>query len=226
MRRILLFAVSVLITGFPFYAGGQIPERTMFQPGTYGFGPYIQSSIPPAAVPSLPAADSDETDSTPASSESVPEGEKDDLRTEWEKAFAPQQLEPHVNAPAPLVPPAAKPEAQPIYVPHLAFAYDKKTQQFRLTPYEGGYAASPAEFPRALSPLHNYFASPYSASQIFPQVRYMSYYEPDPVILPAAIKQRWLRFMQNDQPIPIPSPPQPETPRAPRSRDRITSRSR
>ena len=129
----------------------------------------------------------------------------DDSRTEWEKRFSPQIAEPM----------AAQPLPPPYEVPHLTFVYNHWTGRFHVVPYEPGYAANPSAFPVQTSPLHIWVSSKSSAAQPSPQVQYMSYHDPDPVILPAEIRLRGSRFsapLTQLQPMPLPVP-RPESAR-------------
>jgi hypothetical protein len=130
------------------------------------------------------------------------EGEEtDDSTTEWEKKFSPQTTA--------VLPPS---QPQPYEVPHLTFVYNHWTGRFNIAPYEPGYAANPSAFPKQTSPLHIWVSSKSSASQPSPQVPYMSYYDPDPAILPAEIRLYGTKLAANlamqpqIQPMPLPMP--------------------
>ena len=195
MRRTVSIVVCVFMVGFCAGLKAQIPERALFQPGSFAM-PYYHQVQPPAAVSTLPAMV--ETTGTDEEGE-----EEEDGRTEWEKTFSPQVGVPMV---APPLPP-------PYEVPHLTFTYNHWTGRFHVVPYEPGYAANPAAFPRQTSPLHIWVSSRSSAAQPHPQVPYMSYYDPDPVILPAEIKLHGSKFsapFTQLQPVPMPVP-RPET---------------
>ena len=205
MRRTISIIVCVLMAGF--YAGlqAQIPEYVQFQPGSYAV-PHrsFQRAVPVNTSVAPAQADTEEA--------------SDSSKTEWEKKFSPQTIEP---APAP---PA-------VYeVPHLIYVYNHWTGRFHVTPYEPGYAANPSAFPVQTSPLHIWVSSKSSAAQPSPQVQYMSYYDPDPVILPAEIQLRGSKFsgvFTQLQPMPLPVP-RPETARSisPPARTRIGERLR
>ena len=189
--------VSLIVCIFmAYYAGlnAQIPENAQFQPGSYAI-PY-QRPVPfNPAVSSSAAADEDEEEEEAT--------DDDDSQTEWEKKFRPQTTAP--PPPAPLPP--------PYEVPHLQFVYNHWTGRFHIAPYEPGYAANPSAFPVQTSPLHIWVSSKSSAAQPRPQVPYMSYYDPDPVILPAEIRLRGSKLaapFSQIQPIPLPVP-RPET---------------
>jgi hypothetical protein len=188
MRRTVYIVVCVLVACF--YAGlnAQIPENAQFQPGSYAVPYHRPTQLAPYESP-VASADEDEE-------------EADASQTEWEKKFSPQtEISP---------PPVSLP---PYEVPHLQFAYNHRTGRFHITPYEPGYAANPSAFPIQTSPLHIWISSKSAASQPSPQVPYMSYYDPDPVILPAEIRLRGSRLaapFTQIQPIPLPVP-RPET---------------
>ena len=193
MRRTVSVCVCVLLTGYYVGLNAQIPERASFQPGSYAMPYYYRSvqQFPMAAV----AVKTDD--------ENAEEG--DDSKTEWEKKFSPQIIEPM----------AAQPLPQPYAVPHLTYVYNHRTGRFHIAPYEPGYAANPTAFPTQTSPLHIWVSSKSSSAQLNPQVPYMSYYDPDPVILPAEIRLRGSKFsglFTQMQPIPLPLP-RPETAR-------------
>ena len=205
MRRIISVIVCVSMAGFYASLNAQISERAQFQPGSYAI-PYQQQAAQPYALPATAAADSEEGEET------------DDSRTEWEKKFSPQITEPVQMQPLP-----------PYEVPHLTFVYNHWTGRFHVAPYEPGYAANPAAFPTQTSPLHIWVSSKSSAAQPSPQVPYMSYYDPDPVILPAEIRLRGSRFsipFTQAQPMPLPVP-RPESARPVKpSRTRVGERVR
>ena len=206
MRRTISVIVCVLMAGF--YAGlqAQIPERVQFQPGSYAVPHRGFQRVVPVNAPIAPAqANADEAD--------------DSAQTEWEKKFSPQTIES-----VPTAPPAT------YEVPYLTYAYCQWTGRFHITPYEPGYAANPSAFPVQTSPLHIWVSSKSSAAQPHPQVQYMSYYDPDPVILPAEIKLRGSKFsaaFTQLQPMPLPVP-RPETAQiiTPPARTRIGERLR
>jgi|GEM_PF-2287763 len=193
MRRTVSIIVCVLTTGFCAGLNAQIPENPLFQPGSYAI-PYHRPVQPPVVPHVLPTV-------ADAVNEDGEDGE--DLRTEWEKKFSPQIAEPM----------AAQPLPPPYEVPHLTFVYNHWTGRFHIAPYEPGYAANPSAFPIQTSPLHIWVSSKSSASQPRPQVQYMSYHDPDPVILPAEIRLRGTKFaapFTQLQPMPLPVP-KPET---------------
>jgi hypothetical protein len=113
------------------------------------------------------------------------------------------QFSPHVE-------PASEQSAmQPYEVPHLTYVYNHWTGRFHITPYEPGYAANPDAFPVQTSPRNIWIAHKSSSQQLNPQVPYMSYYDPDPVVLPAEIRLRGSRFaapLTQLQPLPLPVP--------------------
>ena len=211
MRR--TSCVFVLAAGFSaaLFCGGlnaQIPENTQFQPGSY--------ALPYHAVPqSVQLSVASDADATLANGEDM----DDSSQTEWEKKFSPQVMAPASAVPLPVQ-----------EVPHLTFVYSHWTHRFHVVPYEPGYAANPAAFPVQTSPLHVWVSSSSSASQPSPQVQYMSYYDPDPVILPAEIRLRGSRFaapLTQLQPMPLPVP-RPETAQflSPPARTRLGERFR
>jgi hypothetical protein len=206
--------------GFYSNLNAQIPEGVQFQPGSY-MVPYRSVQPQKAANPAIAntigiaeALDALDEDN----------GEADDSTTAWEKKFSPQ-----VIAPAP----TTMPMPQPYDVPHLTFVYNHWTRRFHIAPYEPGYAANPAAFPIQTSPLHVWVSSAASGAQPNPQVPYMSYYDPDPVVLPAEIRLYGTKIAANlalqpqIQPMPLPSPrPDMAQPVAPPARTRVGERIR
>ena len=190
MRRTVSVIVCVLMAGLHTGLNAQIPENPWFQPGSFAV-PYDRPIQPPVAVIASPTVNDTASE----------EGEEpDDQRTEWERRFSPQITEP--MAAHPLPPPYEE-------VPHLTFVYNHWTGRFHVVPYEPGYAANPSAFPTQTSPLHIWVSSKSSSAQQSPQVQYMSYHDPDPVILPAEIRLRGSRFsgpITQLQPIPMPMP--------------------
>ena len=211
MRRTIFVIVCTAMAGFCTGLKAQIPERALFQPGSYAV-PYrsFQRAVPVNSVPNVervPTVRADE------------EAADDSSQTEWEKQFSPQTMEP-----SPAAPPAT------YEVPYLTYVYNHRTGRFHITPYEPGYAANPSAFPTQTSPLHVWVSSKSSASQPSPQVQYMSYYDPDPVILPAEIRLRGSKFgasLTQLQPMPLPAP-RPETAQiiSPPARTRLGERIR
>ncbi|MDR0328300.1 MAG: hypothetical protein LBI05_08405 [Planctomycetaceae bacterium] len=202
MCRIVSVIVCVVTLGF--YAGlnAQIPEGAQFQPGSYMI-PYRSVQRPQTENFSV-VNPSHSMEEAIDALENDDEEESDDSTTEWEKKFSPQTILP------PPLPPQLQP--QPYEVPHLTFVYSHWTGRFHVAPYEPGYAANPAAFPKQTSPLHIWTSSKSSASQLSPQVPYMSYYDPDPIILPAEIQlygsrlAAHLAHQPQIQPIPLPVP--------------------
>ena len=204
MRRIVV--VCVLMAGFCTGLHAQIPENVQFQPGSFAL-PYRQHQNPADALTNT--LDSAGEDGTIA----------DNSETEWEKIFSPQTV-----SLLPLVP------AQPYEVPHLTYAYNRWTGRFHIVPYEPGYAADPSAFPKQTSPLHIWVSAKSSASQPSRQIPYMSYYDPDPVVLPAEIQMHSFKLMSprtKIQAIPLPVPkPATAQPVAPPARTRLGERLR
>jgi len=202
MRRTVFAFICIVTAGICTGLNAQIPENIMFQPGSYAV-PYrtFQQPVPMPVTPTAEYAG--------------------DSQTEWERRFSPQMT-------APAGEPVFMP--QPYEVPHLTFVYNHWTGRFHIAPYEPGYAANPSAFPVQTSPLHVWVSSKSSGANPNPQVPYMSYYDPDPVVLPAEIRIRGLRsFSPQAQIDPLPLPvPRPATaePIRPPARTRIGERIR
>jgi len=198
MRRTVSIIVCVLFSGFCAGLDAQIPEGAQFQPGSYGV-PYRSVQSPATAKPAAVNTATMEEALDALDNEGE---EADDSTTAWEKKFSPQTT---VALPVPQQP-------QCYEVPHLTFVYNHWTGRFNIAPYEPGYAANPAAFPKQTSPLHIWVSSKSSAAQPSPQVPYMSYYDPDPVILPAEIRLYGtkiaadLAMQPQIQPMPLPVP--------------------
>ena len=203
MRRTISLIISLcLVSGsLCVKLNAQIPESAMFQPGSYATR-YQPAMTPNAVLASKPA-------------------QEDEHMTEWEKKFAPQtDSSATASVPAP----------QPYEVPYLTYTYCHWKRTFHVAPYEPGYAASPSEFPVQTSPLHVWVSRKSSAGQPRPQVNYMSYHDPDPVILPAEIRIRGSRFLTpltqaQAMPMPVPKPATAH-PVGPPARTRIGERIR
>ena len=209
MRRTFFVVVCVLMAGFCVGLNAQIPENAQFMPGTFA-RPYRPVQSPVATTAAVDVIDADEI-------------EADDSETEWEKRFSPQTVTSPAPAPLP-----------PYEVPHLTFVYNRWTGRFHVVPYEPGYAANPSAFPVQTSPLHVWVSAKSAASQPRPQVPYMSYYDPDPVILPAEIRMHSLKLasamsesITQMQPMPLPVPrPATAQPVSPPARTRLGERLR
>ena len=202
MRRTIF--VCVLMAFFCAGLNAQIPERVLFQPGSYAESWSSQRAVPVGVSPRVAAVKADGKEVG------------DTSKTEWEKRFSQQVLE-------------AVSEA-PYEVPYLTYVYNHWTGRFHLAPYEPGYAANPSAFPKQTSPLHIWVSSKSSAAQPSPQVPYMSYYDPDPIILPAEIRIRGSRFgamLTKTEPMPLPVPkPEAAQPLAPPAKTRLGERLR
>ena len=206
MRRTVSIIVCVFVAGFCASLNAQIPESVQFQPGSYAV-PHrsYQRMLPVNVSPSVVAAPAEDAD--------------DASKTDWERQFSPQ-----------ITTATAAASPMPYEVPHLTFVYCHWTGRFHITPYEPGYAANPSAFPKQTSPLHIWISSKSSAAQPSPQVPYMSYYDPDPVVLPAEIRYRGSRFgamLTQNQPMPMPvAKPETAQPLAPPARTRLGERMR
>ena len=185
MRRTVSVIVCVLSGVFCTGLNAQIPENVLFQPGSYAVPYQTYQQAVAVKVPESETASATE--------------DADDSQTAWERRFSPQTTATAGAGPAP----------QPYEVPHLTFVYNHWTKRFHIAPYEPGYAADPSAFPGQTSPRHIWISSKSSASQPSPQVQYMSYHDPDPVVLPAEIRLRGSRFftpLTQAQPMPMPVP--------------------
>ncbi|MDR3198588.1 MAG: hypothetical protein LBU34_12040 [Planctomycetaceae bacterium] len=177
MRLTSFGIVLVLVTSFFADQGNaQIPERVLFQPGSYAFGPYY--SVPSAEV-ARPVVLSAEA--VPAEEAPKPEDNADENKTEWETTFGVE--EPQQENETVLNETGVSVSSNLTTVPYLAYHRDPLTHRIHVVPYQPGYAAEPEAFPEHQSKLNLLLSTLPSREQNRPQVQYASYYDPDPVII-------------------------------------------
>lgn len=150
----LVFALAAAF--FTARTHAQIPERILFQPGSYAYGSYGQ----PAAEVSL---DESVVDESP--------------QTDWEEQFGgkKEKVETEIAGEASTV--VRKP------VPYLAYHRSPWTGRTHVVPYEPGYANSPDEFPVHQSGFNRWISTLPCRTQNTKQIKYAGYHDPDPVIV-------------------------------------------
>ncbi|MDR2438030.1 MAG: hypothetical protein LBE12_01495 [Planctomycetaceae bacterium] len=172
MRLTSFGIVLVLVTSFAADQGNaQIPERVLFQPGSYAFGPYYSAISTDVAEPvvlpidAVPAEESTETEN----------------KTEWETTFGVE--EPQQNNKTNLIQTGSFISLKPTTIPYLAYHRDPLTHRIHVVPYQPGYAADPEAFPKHQSQLNLWLSTLPCREQNHQQVQYADYYDPDPVII-------------------------------------------
>ncbi|MDR2115180.1 MAG: hypothetical protein LBP87_02240 [Planctomycetaceae bacterium] len=188
MRLTSFGIVLVLVTSFWANQGNaQIPERVLFQPGSYAFGPY--HSTPSAGIAQQPVAlptDSAAVNSAvveSATAEKSPETENnsEENKTEWETTFGVEESQQENETD--FIESGLSISSNPTTVPYLAYHRNPITHRIHVVPYQPGYAAEPETFPKHQSKLNLLLSSLPSREQNRPQIQYASYYDPDPVIV-------------------------------------------
>ena len=169
--RLRCFGIVLVVTASVLAgrAAAQIPEHALFQPGSYAYGPYTQAS------PSIPVMTQKVLVEVPV--ESLETEADDTPKTAWETNFTVEQQETtlvEVEVPVPVKVKTA---------PYLAWHRDPITHRIHVVPYQPGYAASPDEFPKHQSKLNLFLSSLPCRTQDRAQVKYASYYDPDPEIV-------------------------------------------
>ncbi|MDR2757450.1 MAG: hypothetical protein LBC20_17285 [Planctomycetaceae bacterium] len=183
MRLTSFGIVLVLVTSFLADQGNaQIPERVLFQPGSYAFGPYYSVPSAEAAQPvalltnAVPAEEPlEEPDNN------TEENSTEENKTEWETTFGVE--EPEQENEIGLTQTGVFISSKLVTVPYLAYHRNPLTHRIHVVPYQPGYAAEPEAFPEHQSKLNLLLSTLPSREQNRPQVRYASYYDPDPVII-------------------------------------------
>lgn len=165
---VLALAASVL-TG---RANAQIPERTLFQPGSYAYGSYQNAAsssgpmILQRVLVAVPAPqEAEEADDTP--------------QNEWAENFAPPKKEGTIlveqEVPVPMTPDMVE--------PYLAYHRCPWTGRIHIIPYQKGYAENPDAFPKSQTKLNLWLSSLPCREQNQPQIEYLGYYDPMPTII-------------------------------------------
>jgi hypothetical protein len=193
MRLISFGIVLVLVVSFLVnQTNAQIPERVLFQPGSYAFGPYYSSRpagvSQPAGLPTgnIPAEKSVKTEAETDFDENQTDGatDADENQTEWETTFGVEEPQEGNNEnEAGLAGTGVLALPEPATVPYLAYHRNPLTHRIHVVPYQPGYAAEPEAFPEHQSKLNLLLSTLPSREQNRPQVQYASYYDPDPEII-------------------------------------------
>ncbi len=157
-------------------AGAQIPEKTLFQPGSYAQGHFVQNAHAEGVAGSsrsIPTLTQKVLVELPV--EAAIDTDDDTPKTAWEEIFAaPETVQVEVEVPIP---------TKVVTAPYLAWHRNPITKRVHVVPYQPGYAASPEEFPKHQSKLNLWLSSLPSRSQDRPQVKYAGYYDPAPEIV-------------------------------------------
>jgi hypothetical protein len=181
----------------------QIPERVLFQPGSYAYGPYLVdkmrtvATVPLITTPINGLVSSEEPEDNETTVEPTVETNKTDTeadadnRTEWEKRFAidseeDNEIENEItddtndNTWGEAV---SSIQWQIETVPYLAYHRNPLTHRIHVVPYEPGYAEEPEAFPVHQSMLNLWLSTLPCREQTQQQVKCASYYDSDPVII-------------------------------------------
>lgn len=173
MRLTCFGIVLVLLTSF--FAGrtnAQIPERVLFQPGSYAYGMYQGEGN--AGV------NATETVLVEVPDDAAEEVE-DPNATEWEKKFGAKTVT--TKWVEMQVPAQAIGEAKASKPPYLAYHRHPITHRIHVVPYQPGYAENPEAYPKHQSKWNLWLSSLPCREQNRPQVQYLGYYDPMPEIL-------------------------------------------
>jgi hypothetical protein len=187
MRLTSFGIVLVLATSFlADQTNAQIPERVLFQPGSYvhsvnysAYSPYSPNIPQPSVLPSDVAV-AEKGEETDVDDEADDEANK----TEWEITFGVDKPLQEDETAAFIKRIEASPASEKTeIVPYLAYYRNPWTHRIHVVPYQPGYAAEPEAFPEHQSKLNLWLSSLPSREQNRPQIQYASYYDPDPVII-------------------------------------------
>jgi hypothetical protein len=186
MRLISFDIVLVLVASFlAVQANAQIPERVLFQPGSYAFGPYYSVGISQSVA--LPSSTTTVTvlDNESAKPENADynEDNTEENQTEWETIFGVEEPQQEQEIETDLIETGVSVSLNFATVPYLAYHRDPLTHRIHVVPYQPGYAAEPEAFPEHQSKLNLLLSTLPCREQNRPQVQYASYYDPDPVII-------------------------------------------
>ncbi|MDR0706056.1 MAG: hypothetical protein LBF88_13870 [Planctomycetaceae bacterium] len=184
MRLTSFGIVLVLVTSFlAIQVNAQIPERVLFQPGSYAFGSYYSAgSSQSVALPSSTATAIDEESAETENTENT-ENDAKKNQTEWETVFSVEKPQQEQDSETDLIETGVSAPLNFTTVPYLAYHRDPLTHRIHVVPYQPGYAADPEAFPEHQSKLNLLLSTLPCREQNRPQVQYASYYDPDPVII-------------------------------------------
>jgi hypothetical protein len=181
MRLTSFGIVLVLVTSFlAVHVNAQIPERVLFQPGSYAFGPYYSAGISQSVA--LPTSTATVLDEEAAETENT-ESDAEENQTEWETVFGVEEPQQEQERERDLIETGVSVSSNFTTVPYLAYHRDPLTHRIHVVPYQPGYAAEPEAFPEHQSKLNLLLSTLPCREQNRPQVQYASYYDPDPAII-------------------------------------------
>ncbi|MGL4595294.1 MAG: hypothetical protein ACRCUY_11240 [Thermoguttaceae bacterium] len=171
----------LLVTAISSRIDAQIPEKTMFQPGSYAAGAYQtgRSMITPSMTVLVEVPDetgmidSDDTES-------------EDDQSDWQTYFGSQP--PKTSGTTKFVEMSVAAEGFAMTtshgsVPYLAWHRSPFTGRTHIIPYQPGYAAAPEQFPQQQSKMNLWLSSLPSREKSQPQVKYLGYYDPMPEVV-------------------------------------------
>lgn len=171
--------IALLATVSVDQANAQIPERVLFQPGSYAGGAYQGTVAVPSAIM--------KTVLVPVSAEENDEKDADDSNlTDWEKNFGSKQqgvrmkeVQVPVQGTAGSVCTEGSASKQ---TPYLAYHRCPLTGRTHIIPYQKGYP-DPETFPKTQCTWKLWMSSHPSRTQNQPQIEYLDYYDPMPEII-------------------------------------------
>ena len=189
MRLTCFSIVLALVAGFlTGRAIAQIPERVMFQPGSFAHGYQSGVVVPGVAVEGAGAIVGTEI-------VEAADNEADEPQTEFEAQFGEKAKTAQSDIAYVQVPSVAFTVVQP---PYLAWHRCPWTGRIHLIPYQPGYAMSPEEFPTHQSKLNLWLSSLPCRKQNRPQQEYLSHYDPMPPVLTDKPSRRQLLLGYGD----------------------------
>lgn len=156
----------------------QIPERILFQPGSYAYGTYRPAAPRPGFARTKKVLVE-----VPVQEDEIVEN--DTGKSDWEKDFGRVEAE---NVMKTRLVEIEVPDDEPVSVsasvtpPYLAYYRHPITHRVHVVPYQKGYPEG-AEMPKHQSRLNLWLSSLPCREQDRPQVQYLGYYDPDPEIL-------------------------------------------
>lgn len=173
----IIIALMATFSASP--SSAQIPERVLFQPGSYAGGAYQGTVAAPSPMT--------KTVLVPVSAEENEEGEiADSNLTDWEKNFGSKQqgvqmkeVQVPVQEEAGVVGSDGSAAKQ---APYLAYHRCPLTGRTHIIPYQKGYP-DPETFPKTQCGWKLWMSSHPSRTQNQPQIEYLDYYAPMPEII-------------------------------------------
>lgn len=168
----ILVLMTSLLAG---RTNAQIPERILFQPGSYAHGPYL--AAPGAMLPT-------ETYlvEVPDEASNGPSDESDSDKTDWEKDFGSKGSASATKMVEIQVPVEGVAQKSP-QSPYLAYHRHPLTHRVHIIPYQKGYPEGSPDFPKHQSRLNLWLSSLPCREQNRPQIQYLGYYDEMPEII-------------------------------------------